>query len=218
MHISVSPELRALWPDAALGVLTYTAEVGPSSEAQLADFEAALVRLAAEYPLDAITRQPHVDATRRAYKALGKSPSEYRNAAEAMLRRIAKGSGLYHINNVIEVNNLISVSSGYSIGSYDLDQLQGEVVLVRAADGAHYDGIGKSSVNIQHLPVLKDELGYFGNPTSDSRRAMIQPGRHRICSVLYSFDGKEAVAEWVERFREALEKYVQPEELETMIV
>ena len=218
MRISISPELLDIWPDAALGVLTYTAEVGPSSEAQLADFEAALVRLAAEYKLETITQNPRVDATRRAYKALGKSPSEYRNSAEAMLRRIAKGNGLYHINNVIEVNNLISVDSGYAIGSYDVDQLRGDVVLVRAEDGAHYDGIGKSSVNIQHLPVLKDELGYFGSPTSDSQRAMIQPGRRRVCSVIFSFDGKEAVAEWVERFREALEKYVQPEELETMIV
>ncbi|MBO7667491.1 MAG: hypothetical protein J6T26_03425, partial [Firmicutes bacterium] len=158
------------------------------------------------------------DATRRAYKALGKSPSEYRNSAEAMLRRIAKGNGLYHINNVIEVNNLISVDSGYAIGSYDIDQLRGEVTLVRAEDGAHYDGIGKSSVNIQHLPVLKDDLGYFGSPTSDSQRAMIREGRRRVCSVIFSFDGKEAVAEWVERFREALDRYVQPEGLETMIV
>lgn len=218
MRISISPELLDIWPDAALGVLTYTAEVGPSSEAQLADFEAALLRLAAEYKLETITQNPRVDATRRAYKALGKSPSEYRNSAEAMLRRIAKGNGLYHINNVIEVNNLISVDSGYAIGSYDLDQLQGEAVLVRAADGAHYEGIGKSSVNIQHLPVLKDELGYFGSPTSDCRRAMIQPGRRRVCSVIFAFDGKQAVAEWVERFREALEKYVQPENVETLIV
>ena len=218
MQLSISPELLALWPDAALGVLTYTAEVGPSSEAQLADFEADLARLAGEYKLETVSQNPHVDATRRAYKALGKSPSEYRNSAEAMLRRIAKGNGLYHINNVIEVNNLISVDSGYAIGSYDVDQLRGQVVLVRAEDGAHYDGIGKSSVNIQHLPVLKDELGYFGSPTSDSQRAMIQPGRRRVCSVIFSFDGKEAVAEWVERFREALDRYVQPEELETMIV
>ena len=171
-----------------------------------------------EYKLETITQNPHVDSTRRAYKALGKSPSEYRNSAEAMLRRIAKGNGLYHINNVIEVNNLISVDSGYAIGSYDVDQLRGQVVLVRAADGAHYDGIGTSSVNIQHLPVLKDELGYFGSPTSDSQRAMIKEGQHHICSVIFAFDGKEAVAEWVERFREALEKYVQPQELETMIV
>ena len=218
MQITISPELLALCPDAALGVLTYTAEVRPSSEQQLADFEADLRRLAAEYKLETITQNPHVDSTRRAYKALGKSPSEYRNSAEAMLRRIAKGNGLYHINNVIEVNNLISVDSGYAIGSYDVDQLRGQVVLVRAADGAHYDGIGKSSVNIQHLPVLKDELGYFGSPTSDSQRAMIKEGQHHICSVIFAFDGREAVAEWVERFREALEKYVQPQELETMIV
>ena len=38
MQISISPELLALWPDASLGVLTYTAEVRPSSEQQLADF------------------------------------------------------------------------------------------------------------------------------------------------------------------------------------
>ena len=108
MQISISPELLALWPDASLGVLTYTAEVRPSSEQQLADFEAALEKLAVEYKLETITQNPHVDSTRRAYKALGKSPSEYRNSAEAMLRRIAKGNGLYHINNVIEVNNLSS--------------------------------------------------------------------------------------------------------------
>ncbi|MBO7667843.1 MAG: hypothetical protein J6T26_05210, partial [Firmicutes bacterium] len=77
MQLSISPELLALWPDAALGVLTYTAEVGPSSEAQLADFESDLVRLAGEYKLETVSQNPHVDATRRAYKALGKSPSEY---------------------------------------------------------------------------------------------------------------------------------------------
>lgn len=218
MQLAISPELLALWPQTALGVLTYTAEVGPSTEAQLAGFEAALVRLGQEYTTETIPQNPHIDATRRAYKALGKSPSEYRNAAEAMLRRIVKGSGLYHINNVIEVNNLISVSSGFSIGSYDVEQLQGPVVLERAEDGAHYAGIGKSSVNIQHLPVLRDDLGYFGNPTSDSQRAMIKEGRRRICSVLYAFDGKEAVAEWAQRFREALEKYVHPTELEIRIV
>ena len=218
MQISVSPELLSVWPDAALGVLVYTAEVKASDEKQLADFEAALVRLAGEYQLDTVTKNPHVDATRRAYKALGKSPSEYRNSAEAMLRRIVKGSGLYHINNVIEVNNLISVESGYAIGSYDVEELQGEVTLVRAEDGAHYDGIGKSSVNIQHLPVLKDSLGYFGSPTSDSQRAMIKEGKHRVCSVIFAFDGKEAVAEWVDRFKEALDKYVQPEAVETFIV
>lgn len=79
--------------------------------------------------MDTIAKHPHIAATRQAYKALGASPHEHRNAAEAMLRRVVKQAGLYHINNVVEVNNLISISSGYAIGSYDLDQLQGQVVL-----------------------------------------------------------------------------------------
>ncbi len=52
-----------------------------------------------------------------------------------MLRRVVKQAGLYHINNVVEVNNLISISSGYAIGSYDLDQLQGQVVLACPRQG-----------------------------------------------------------------------------------
>ncbi|MBR5430465.1 MAG: hypothetical protein IK116_08090 [Firmicutes bacterium] len=218
MEITVAPALREIWPQAALGVLCYTAEVQPSCGPLLADFEAELAWLAGRYQLDTITKNPHVDATRRAYKALGKSPSEYRNSAEAMLRRIVKGSGLYHINNVIELNNLISVRSGYAVGSYDVEQLRGRVELCRAEDGAHYDGIGKSSVNIQHLPVLRDELGYFGSPTSDSQRAMIKEGRRRVCSVIYAFDGPDAVAEWVREYAASLEKYLAAAELTTQVI
>ncbi|MFQ9411453.1 MAG: phenylalanine--tRNA ligase beta subunit-related protein [Evtepia gabavorous] len=79
-----------------------------------------MASLAQQYTLDTIAKHPHIAATRQAYKALGASPHEHRNAAEAMLRRVVKQAGLYHINNVVEVNNLISISSGYAIGSYDL--------------------------------------------------------------------------------------------------
>ena len=112
--------------------------------------------------------------------------------------------GLYHINNVVEVNNLISISSGYAIGSYDLDQLQGQVVLACPPAGARYEGIGKGSLSIAHMPVLTDDLGPFGNPSSDSRRAMIQPGLRRVASVLYAFDGAEGLVPWMQAFEEAL--------------
>lgn len=41
--------------------------------------------------------------------------------------------------------------------------------------------------------MLTDDLGPFGNPSSDSRRAMIQPGLRRVASVLYAFDGAEGL-------------------------
>lgn len=207
MNISISEEIRTLWPETALGVLQYEANVELSSPALLEVFEATIADLANQHELAAIAQLPHIASTRKAYKALGKSPHEYRNAAEAMLRRIVKQNGLYHINNVVEINNLISISSGYSIGSYDVSHLQGDLTLERAADGAHYEGIGKASVNIEHLPTLCDELGLFGNPTSDSQRAMIKPGHRKIISVFYGFDGKEDLQLWMEQFAKLLEQF-----------
>lgn len=218
MNIVISDELKALCPDTALGILHYTINVEPSPAGLLDAFDAEIKKLTDEYELSTIVHNPHIASTRSAYKALGKSPTEYRNAAEAMLRRIVKNSGLYHINNVVEINNLISVSSGYSIGSYDLRELQGTIELRRAEDGAHYSGIGKGSVNIEHLPVLYDELGPFGNPSSDSRRAMIQDGEREVVSILYSFDGKGELNSWMEMYSRLLKEYCGVEEIDTWIV
>lgn len=218
MKISISNEIKILWPRTTLGVLHYKITVEPSSAELLDIFDSTIAKLSDGYKLDTIVQNSHIAATRQAYKVFGKSPHEYRNAAEAMLRRIVKNAKLYHINNVVEVNNLISVSSGYSIGSYDLGELKGTVELRRAEDGVHYDGIGKGSVNIEHFPVLYDDLGPFGNPSSDSRRAMIQSGNRDIISILYSFDGREGLKPWIEQFSRNLEQYCGARSIEIWIV
>ena len=107
----------------------------------------------------------------RGIQGAGKVSHEYRNAAEAMLRRLVKGSGLYRINNVVDINNLVSVSSGYSIGSYGISELHGPVTLRQAPEDTHYAGIGKDSVNIGFLPVLYDDEG----PSKSNQR---QPQSH----------------------------------------
>lgn len=207
MTIGIDNTLKRLCPGTTLGVLHYKATVAPSSQAQRTDFDQKIVQLQGSTLLESVTQNPHIAATREAYKVLGKKPNEYRNAAEAMLRRIIKGQGLYYINNVVEVNNLISVSSGYSIGSYDASDLHGDIMLRRAEDGLHYEGIGKGSVNIGCLPVLFDDDGAFGNPTSDSRRAMIQEGQREIYSILYAFDGPLGLKPWMEKFCQLLERF-----------
>ena len=207
MSIGIDNALKRLCSGAALGVLHYKAMVAPSSQAQRMEFDRKLAQLQGDTLLENVAKDPHIAATREAYKALGKNPKEYRNAAEAMLRRIIKGKGLYYINNVVEVNNLISVSSGYSIGSYDISDLHGDIMLRRADEGLHYEGIGKGSVNIGCLPVLFDDDGAFGNPTSDSRRAMIQEGRREIYSIFYAFDGPVGLGPWMEKFCQLLERF-----------
>ena len=218
MTIAIEDEIRRACPGAALGVLHYHAEVGESGPALLALFDRTVEDLARRYALDQIAALPHVAATRAAYKTLGQDPHRHRNAAEAMLRRIVKGQGLYRINSVVEVNNLISVTSGYAVGTYDVGELTGGIVLRRAPDGACYDGIGKGRVDIAHLPVLYDETGAFGNPTSDSQRAMVRPGRRELLTVVYAFDGPMGLAEELRRAQVLLERHCGVRGIETWVV
>lgn len=218
MNFSIDSEIKSLCPNAALGILTYSVTVEKTSDSLLDKFNSIISELENKYVTEDIVKINHIHTTRKAYKALGKSPSSYRNASEAMLRRIVKGKGLYNINNVVEINNIISVCSGYSIGSYDLSCVSENITLKRVPDGENYDGIGKSSVNIEHLPTLYDEEGPFGNPTSDSQRAMIKEGERNVASVIYSFDGSDDLEKWMEEFKNLLTEYTDAKDIDTFIV
>lgn len=208
MIIRIDASISNVLPNAALGVLSCLADVCESSDALSAEFDVLIKTLAERYALSSVSENPHIAATRKAYKALGKDPSKYRNSAEAMLRRIAKGSGLYRVNNAVDVNNIVSVSSGYSLGSYDTAAICGNIVWKRTPDGEKYQGIGKDVLNIEHLPALYDDKGVFGNPTSDGRRTMIENGSDkRLLYVIYSFDGADELPSLLEMTQSLLERY-----------
>lgn len=218
MKISIDSKLKEVWPETALLVLKYVVEVTKSSKELLKYQRGIIKELADTYELEDIAKIDKVLATREAYKKLGKSPSSYRNAAEAMLRRIAKGSGLYKINNVVDINNIVSITTGYSIGSYDMDKIVGDVILKSADDNEVYEGIGKEQVNVEFIPTLYDDQSAFGNPTSDSQRAMISEGKHQIMSVVYSFSSTNNLEQVADEYQRLLEEYAQVQNIEVLII
>ena len=129
-----------------------------------------------------------------------------------------QGKGLYQINNVVEVNNLLSLDTGYSLGSYDLEKLEGDIVWKPAGEGVHYQGIGKEAVNIEFLPVLSDRQGFFGNPNSDSTRAMITPQTTQLLMCVFGFGGAQPLQPMLEQMCDALQTYCQATELETAVI
>lgn len=220
MRIEIDSALKEALPEAVLGVLTCTADVHPSSAEQNVEFDALIAAMAQKYATPAdVTQNPQIKGTRAAYKILRKDPAKYRNSAEAMLRRIAKGTGLYKVNNAVDVNNMISIQSGWSLGSYDCAQISGAVVWKRTPDGEQYKGIGKDVLNIEHLPALYDDDGVFGNPTSDSRRTMISGGENKkLLYVVYAFSNGDAVPEFLKETARLLTKYANARDIETDIV
>jgi DNA/RNA-binding domain of Phe-tRNA-synthetase-like protein len=133
-----------------------------------------------------------IAATRRIYKLCGKDPSRYRPAAEALIRRILKGQELYRIDVAVDLINLASMVYGYSIGGFDADQIVGNVLnLGIGQKDEPYEGIGRGVLNIEGLPVYRDEVGGIGTPTSDHERTKITLDTTHLLVLINGYDGNE---------------------------
>ena len=172
--VRIDPALLTVFPQIRLGCLSYEAAVAPSSPALWSVVEQETVpAVLAELEEKALAGIEGIRCSREAYKAFGRSPSRYRVSSESLIRRIRQGNPLYHVNTVVDVNNL--------------SRLRGPITLTVGQAGEGYEGIGKSYIDMEHMLLLRDEEGPFGSPTSDSHRAMIGPESTRILTVTYCF-------------------------------
>lgn len=160
------------------------------------------------YDLPMINKRPAIAGTRDAYKALGKEPNRYRPSAEALCRRLVKGMELYRINTLVDVINLISVRTGYSIGGFDADLIQGDTLTLGAGrEGEPFEGIGRGMLNIEHLPVYRDAVGGIGTPTSDNERTKLTTATRHLLMTINIYREETPVDETVALTRALLEKY-----------
>lgn len=128
-------------------------------------------------------------AVRHMYKQVGLDPTKTRPSSEALLRRLRKGDELPRINSVVDVINWCSVESQLPFGLYDLDRVAaagGTVALRLGRADESYPGIRKDDVHVAGRLVLADDLGAFGNPTSDSARTMVTVATTRAFVVIFA--------------------------------
>ena len=188
-NVTIDKRLFAVYPEIRLGLLQFRAEVHAPDEAFWRHMEEdALPQVREAIEGKAWSEIPGVRGSRAAYQAFGRNPGRYRVSSEALLRRVRRGDALYRINSVVDVNNLISIQSGLSVGSYDSDCLHGAVTLRKAEAGEGYTGIGKDFLDLENLLVLADDEGIFGSSMSDSTRAMVTEQTKRVLAVIYCFE------------------------------
>jgi len=154
-----------------------------------------------------IAAVPQIAGLRKAYRTLGKDPTRYRGSQEALLRRVLKGKGLYHVNTVVDINNLVSMESCHSLGTFDMARIDGPVVIRAGLPGETYYGIGRDLLNVEGLPLLCDRQGPFGSPTSDSERTKVTLETTSTLTAVLSFVGPEKVADYCRRVADLLCRY-----------
>jgi len=216
--ISISSEVKSKCPQLQLGCIQCKLIVTNEYPTLLELIQKELTVLKNQLSIEDISKIPTIQSSRIGYKSLGKDPARYRLSAEALLRRVVKGKGLYQVNNVVDLLNLTSVKSGFSIGGYDAEKIEGEIQLSIGKANEPYEAIGRGELNIEFLPIFRDQKGPFGSPTSDSIRTMVTPKTQQFLMPIFNFGGHENLEEVMRDAIYLLEKYAAGSSFETLIV
>src|SRR5262245_3972383 len=128
---------------------------------------------------------PGIAETRGMFHRLGVDPTKSRPASEALLRRVLQGKGLPVIHPAVDVCNLASLEHQLPLGLYDRAHVKGPIIARLGRPGEGYEGIRKSMVNGAGRPMLADDDGAFGAPTSDSGRTQVTDATRALLAVIY---------------------------------
>ena len=192
MQITISNTFHDVCPQFIGGAILAEVKNSATTPELWAEIERIANVLRNNYTTDTIKEQSGIAATREAYRRAGKDPSRYRPACEQLARRILQGKDLYSIDQLVDFGNLVSLYCGYSTAMLDAEKILGEnITLGIGTSGEPYEGIGRGVLNIENLPVYRDEDGGFATPTSDSVRTMISADTKRILLLINGYDGNE---------------------------
>jgi len=197
-------------PDVQLGVLeAEQVRVTPAGEELAREMDAACERLRRELSVEQVAELNSIHGMRAMFRAWGVDPSRYRPSAEALLRRVVQGKGLYRISNVVDISNLGSIESGWPYGTYNRAAMEPPVALRLGQAGEKYEGIGKQTWHLDRRPVLADRQGPFGSPISDSVRTMVTDSAAELLTVIYApaSGNRAALEQALERLARRLERF-----------
>ena len=218
IHVSISEEIAKACPDLHVAVVECDVVNTVSDEQLWKEITEVETHIRTTCKLEDINKFPPIQATRQAYKRLGKDPNRYRPSAEALRRRILRELPLYKIDTLVDIINLLSIQSGYSICGFDAGKIDGDLVLGVGREGEIYHGIGRGELNIAGLPVYRDNQGGVGTPTSDEERTKIDMNTGKLLMIINGYSGKDGLQEALTYGVSLLTRYVSTTNLEMELI
>ena len=218
MNIVISNRIREACPQLVLATITCEVKNGETSSEFWSEMETEVQRIKSVYALEEINKRPEIAATRKVYKILGKDPNRYRPSAEALCRRILREIPIYKVSTLVDVINLVSIRSGFSIGGFDLEKIQGSIQLGVGTADEEFEAIGRGLLNVEGLPLYSDETGGIGTPTSDNERTKIERDSTRLLLIINGYSGRSGLQDAVDYSIELLGKYAELENVKVHFI
>src|SRR5579863_4757911 len=142
-----SPDILTHFPNVVGGAI-FVQDVlnGPTPERLQTAFQAeqqATLQRIGNTPLSQI---PALAAWRSAFRGFGVDPTQYRSAAEALLRRLTKKGDIPSINTLVDIGNMVSIRYALPVAVFDTRALQGPVTVHFASGAERYTTLGQDEV------------------------------------------------------------------------
>jgi len=216
--IKIEPQLAKQCPNLKLGIIECEVKITEESDKLWNEINPYIKQIEKDLSVEDIRNKSTILSSKNGYRRVGKDPNRYRLSAESLLRRIVNGKGLYKINNVVDLLNLVSIKSGFSIGGYNADKIIGDIKMGIGETDEEYQGIGRGLLNIELLPIFRDDHGAFGSATSDSLRTQIDLSCQNFLMIFISFQGKDELDDSMNLAENLLLKYADAKELKKSII
>ena len=142
---SYHPKVLASFPTIRAGVVYASGLAnGPSSDELRQAYRAEQVASLARFGGTPMSDIPSIVAWRRAFSAFGVKPTKYRNAAEALIRRLVKTGNIPSINTLVDIANLVSIRYGLPVAAMDQALVSGSTTVCFAAGDESFGDLGRS--------------------------------------------------------------------------
>jgi DNA/RNA-binding domain of Phe-tRNA-synthetase-like protein len=162
------------------------------ADAFRAEQQAVLARLG-DTPLSEL---PSLSAWRRAFTAFGVKPTQYRSAAEALLRRLTKQGDIPTLNLLVDLGNLVSIRYALPVAVFDQRATTGTTTVRFAAGDERFTDLGTTEV-VSPDPgevIFVDEAGLVSARRWCWRQSDQSAAREDTPTALITVEGHHATA------------------------
>lgn len=182
-HIQVSDSLEGI---ARIGVvLLKNLTNGPSTPSLRERVDGMASELRHSIGSRTLSEIESVQLTRKLYHSLGIDPTKDRPGSERLLRRIVQGRGLSTVNQLVDVTNLVSLSTQFPMSVYDWDKISPPVLVRVGRPKESLIATGDYQFRAAGRLVLVDGESLFGNPSHDAERTRVDDGTVRAMVLVW---------------------------------
>jgi len=191
------PDIIERFPAVVGGVIHATGvHNGPTPPRLGAAFHDETLAVRARIGETPLSELPTVAAWRKVFRGFGVDPTQYRSAAEALLRRLMKQGELPSIGTLVDLANLVSIRYALPVAVFDQRGVSGETIVRFARGDERWADLGASQTEHPESGevIFADEADVVSARRGCWRQSAGSAAREDTTEILVTVEGHHETA------------------------